>query len=54
MQAISSNYEFNNLINDLKPESRTFKEKGMDDQYEFVISTRRKRIDFLRKMQSDR
>ncbi|MCK4360804.1 MAG: hypothetical protein KAV70_03585, partial [Bacteroidales bacterium] len=54
MQAISSNYEFNNLINDLKPESRTFKEKGMDDQYEFVISTRRKRIDFLRKMQSVR
>jgi hypothetical protein len=50
MQAISSDMEFNNRLSDLKSDKRIFKVDGEEEPYEFVLSSRRKRIDFLRKM----
>jgi len=51
MQTISSDEKFNDLVINLKPERRIFEEKEEENQYEFVISSKRKRIEFLRKMQ---
>ena len=52
LQTISSNEDYNDLILDLKPDQRIVKDKKEDEQYEFVISSKRKRIDFLRKIEN--
>lgn len=49
MQTISSNESFNSIIKDLKPEKRTRKVKD-DSPYQFIISTERKKKDFLKRV----
>jgi len=51
LQVLSSDNEFNMYIEEMKPEKRMINPNSDDDYYEFVISTRRKSIDFLRKME---
>lgn len=51
MQTISSHDRYNDLVMNLKPDRRTLKEKDEEEQYEFVISSKRKRIEFLRDME---
>lgn len=51
MQAISSDNEFNNRINETKQEKRTLSIPGLEDSYEFLVSTNRRVIDFLRRME---
>jgi len=38
-------------LEDLKPEKRIKSKPGLEETYEFVISSRRKLIDFLRRME---
>jgi len=42
--------EYNARIADIKPDKRILRDDNRVEQYEYVISTRRKRIDFLRRM----
>ena len=51
MQAISSDNEFNSRINETKQEKRVMSIPGLDEQYEYVVSTSRRVIDFLRRME---
>lgn len=51
MQTISSDMAFNNRIEALKPEKRMTSKPGLEETYEFVLSSRRKLIDFLRRME---
>jgi hypothetical protein len=51
MQAISSDNEFNSRINETKQEKRVMSKPGLDENYEFLISTSRRVIDFLRRME---
>lgn len=51
MQVLSSDNEFNNYISLLKPAKRVLNPESDTDYYEFVISTRRKVVDFLREME---
>jgi hypothetical protein len=51
MQTISSDMTYNNRIETLKPEKRMTSKPGLEETYEFVISSRRKLIDFLRRME---
>jgi len=51
MQAISSDNEFNNRINETKQEKRVLSIPGLDENYEFLVSTNRRVIDFLRRME---
>ena len=51
MQTISSDEKYNELVINLKPERRIINERDEENQYEFVISSKRKRIEFIRKMQ---
>lgn len=51
MQVISSDNSFNNRIETIKAEKRILNSDSDTDYYEYVISTRRKSIDFLRKME---
>ncbi len=51
MQLISSDNAFNEQIESLKQEKRTLNPNSDTDYYEFVISTRRKSVDFVRKME---
>ena len=48
---LSSDYIFNEYIEEMKPEKRMLNPNSDEDYYEFVISTRRKSIDFLREME---
>lgn len=50
MQAISSDNAFNERIETIKPEKRILNPDSDIDYYEYVISTRRKSVDFVRKM----
>lgn len=50
MQAISSNDDFNKRLVDLSPGARILKIDKFEDQYEFVISTLGKKINFVRRM----
>jgi hypothetical protein len=52
MQVISSDNAFNELIANLKQEKRVLNPNSDTDYYEFVISTRRKSVDFVRKMET--
>lgn len=51
LQVLSSDNAFNMYIEELKPEKRMLNPNSDEDYYEFVISTRRKSIEFLRKME---
>ncbi len=51
LQAISSDNEFNNRINEVKQEKRQLTRPGLEETYEFMVSSRRKMIDFLRRME---
>lgn len=50
MQIMSSDYNFNEYLEALKPEKRMLNPDSDTDYYEYVISTRRKVVDFERKM----
>ena len=52
MQVLSSDMAFNEKLETLKPEKRVLNENSDVDYYEFVISTKRKMIDFVREMES--
>lgn len=52
MQVISSDNAFNDYISLLKPARRVLNPESDTEYYEFVISTRRKVVDFLRKMEN--
>lgn len=52
MQSVSSDNEFNSRINETKQEKRVMSKPGLDENYEFVISTNRRVIDFLRRMET--
>lgn len=51
MQAISSDQQFNDILSDINPGERIITFPGHDNPYEYVISTRRKQVDFVRKME---
>jgi hypothetical protein len=51
LQTISSDDTYNNRINTLKPEKKTMVKPGVEEPYEFVVSDRRKMVDFIRRMQ---
>jgi hypothetical protein len=51
MQTIASDMTYNSRIEDLKPEKRMMTKPGLEEPYEFVVSSRRKLIDFLRRME---
>lgn len=52
MQTIGSDMTYNSRIESLKPEKRMQTLQGVEETYEFVVSSRRKLIDFLRRMES--
>ena len=54
LQAISSDEGFNNEILNLGEDKRIIHSREEDVPYEFVISSRRKMIDFKRKMEENR
>jgi hypothetical protein len=51
MQAISSDEGFNNELLNLKEDKRILSSKDEEAPYEFLISSRRRMIDFVRKME---
>ncbi len=51
MQVISSDDAFNIYLEELSPNKRILNENSDTEYYEYVISTRRKQIDFVRKME---
>lgn len=51
MQTISSDMEYNSRIETLKQEKRMIGKPGDLEPYEFVVSSRRKMVDFLRRME---
>ena len=51
LQAISSDMSFNDYLTQLKPTKRVLNPESDTEYYEYVISTRRKVTDFLRKME---
>jgi hypothetical protein len=54
MQALSSNLEFNDLItNAMKSNSEQRRVNDISKGYRYVISTDRKKRDFLRKYETD-
>lgn len=52
MQMISSDYRLNERLETIKPEKRVLNPDSESEYYEYVISTRRKKVDFVRKMQN--
>lgn len=49
MQSISSDNTFNDAINTMKPEKRVAETKGEQPAYEFMLSTDRKKAEFIKK-----
>jgi hypothetical protein len=52
MQTLSSDMEYNTRIADLKLDKRSINKSGMEFPYEYTVSSRRKMIDFLVKMET--
>lgn len=52
LQVISSDNAFNDYISTLKEDKRILNPNNETEYYEFVISTRRKVVDYLRKMET--
>jgi hypothetical protein len=53
MQATSSDFRFTDRIEGLKPEKRTQTKPEEEFPYEFTVSTRRKVLEFLRRMEGN-
>jgi hypothetical protein len=51
MQSISSDEEYNTLLLEMKEDDRIIKDRREEGDYELVISTKRKRIEFIREME---
>ena len=51
MQVMSSDNAFNEYISGIKADKRSLNPNSDEDYYEYVISTRRKLVDFLREME---
>jgi hypothetical protein len=51
MQAFSSDVEFISRINETKQEKRVMSKPGLEEKYEYLVSTNRRVIDFLRRME---
>ena len=51
MQAISSDEIFNNKLSELDEKKRSLKLEDSKQSYQYIISTRRKKIDFISKME---
>ncbi|MBL7923743.1 MAG: hypothetical protein JNL88_06060 [Bacteroidia bacterium] len=49
MQSISSDSKFNDAINNMKPEKRVAESKGDTPAYEFMLSTDRKKAEFVKR-----
>ena len=52
MQVLSSDAAFNEKLEALKPEKRILNQNSDTQYYEFVISTKRKVVDFIREMEA--
>jgi hypothetical protein len=52
MQSLSSDNEYNNKLQAIKEDKRILKLEDTEISYQYIISTRRKMVDFLRKIQS--
>jgi len=52
MQALGSDMAFNNRIESVKQERRMQSKPGLDERYEYMISSRRRLIDFLRRLEA--
>ena len=50
MQAISSDVKFNDAIQNLKPDKRVADTKDNKPPYEYMLSTDRKKAEFLRRI----
>jgi hypothetical protein len=50
MQAISSESKFNDIINNMKPEKRVADEKDGKQPYQYMVSTERKKSEFIKRM----
>ena len=53
LQFVSSDLQLNDAIANLKEDKRVLNPHSDENYYEFVISTKRKMIDFLRKMEAE-
>jgi hypothetical protein len=51
MQAISSSIKFNESITNTKPEKRVADEKGGKSPYQYLLSTERKKHEFIRRIE---
>lgn len=51
MQAMSSSNQFNTDLMNIKQDKRVFSDASTGGRYEYIIATRRRMVDFLRKMQ---
>jgi hypothetical protein len=51
MQTIASDMEYNSRIESVKQEKRMISKPGVEETYEYVVSSRRKLVDFLRRME---
>jgi hypothetical protein len=52
LQVISSNEEFNNIIQNIKPDKKKYKPLKGEAPFQFTISTVKKKNDFLRKLET--
>ena len=50
MQSITSNTDYNNIIRELKEDKRTVKKDKQGPEYQYIISSLRKKTDFLRRI----
>ena len=53
MQALGSDMTFNNRIESVKQDRRMQSKPGLDERYEYMISSRRRLIDFLRRLETN-
>lgn len=53
MQSISSDNKYNDAINGMKPEKRVAESKGDTPPYEFMLSTDRKKAEFVKKFNNN-
>jgi hypothetical protein len=52
MQAISSDIKFNDIINNMKPEKRVADEKDGKAPFQYLLSTERKKNEFLKRVEN--
>jgi hypothetical protein len=53
LQTISSNKNYNDFITNMKPEKRRAKTKGDEPDFEFLLSTDRRKNDFLKRLEPE-